>query len=105
MQNKLLSFLGLCQRANKLVSGEFACENAIRGNTAKLILVSEDASKNTIKKFKNSSAYYNIRLILLGNKDELGSAIGKDERAVIVITDDGFSKKIQEIYDNENEEI
>lgn len=60
MFHKSLSLLSICQRAGKLVSGEVAVENAIRSHEVCLIIVSEDASENTKKKFKNSSEYYKI---------------------------------------------
>ena len=52
--NKIYSLLGLCQKAGKIVSGEVGCEAAIKNKTAKLLLLAEDASENTKKKFQNS---------------------------------------------------
>ena len=45
--NKFLSLLGLCKRAGKLAAGEVAAEQAVRGKKAFLLILSEDASKNT----------------------------------------------------------
>jgi len=52
--------LSLCQKSGKLVSGEESCEKAIRANLARVIIVAENASENTKKKFKNSSQYYKV---------------------------------------------
>lgn len=98
MNHKILSALSLCQRAGRLVSGEFSCENAIREGKAKLILMAENASKNTVKKFTNSSQYYQIELITNGTKEEIGAALGKGIRAVVVITDEGFYNKIKQLF-------
>ena len=97
MDRKLLQFLGLCQRAGKLASGETGAISAIRDGSAELIIVAENASDNTKKKFGDSTAYYDKKIVIFGDKVELGRAIGKDERAVIAIKDSGFAKKIIEM--------
>lgn len=99
MDKKLLSLLGLCQRAGRLVSGELSCENAVKEGNAQLIILAGNASKNTKKKFENTSAYYNVKLTCMGAKEEIGSALGKEERAVVVITDKGFSDKIIQLLE------
>lgn len=105
MDKKLLSLLGLCHRAGRLVSGELSCENAVREGNAELIILAGNASKNTKKKFENTSAYYHVRLFCTGTKEEIGAALGKEERAVVVITDKGFCIKLSQLlekneYDN-----
>lgn len=92
--DKIYSFLGICQKAGKVVSGETGCELAIKNKTAKLILLAEDASANTKKKFENSAAYYHIPILTLGSKQEMGMALGKESRAVLAITEQGFAKSI-----------
>lgn len=92
--DKIYSLLGLCQRAGKLVSGEFGCESAIKNNKAKLLLLAEDASENTKKKFQNSAAYYHIPICILGSKERIGSALGKESRAILAITEEGFANSI-----------
>ncbi|NDO45796.1 ribosomal L7Ae/L30e/S12e/Gadd45 family protein [Clostridium sp. MD294] len=92
--DKIYSFLGLCQKAGKVVSGEVGCEIAVRNKTAKLLLLAEDASENTQKKFQNSAAYYHIPILVLGSKQRIGMALGKESRAIIAITEEGFAKSI-----------
>ena len=98
--NKFLSLLGLCKRAGKLAAGEVAAEQAVRGKNAYLLILSEDASKNTKKKFRNSAAYYELPLAEIGTKEELGRAIGADMRSVIAITEEGFAKKLKQLADD-----
>ncbi len=95
--NKFLSLVGLCQKAKKLVSGEFSCINAIRSKNAKLIIVACNASENTKKKFANAADFYKIDIIYICNKEDLGNIIGKDIRSSIVITDEGFAKRLKEL--------
>ncbi len=94
---KFLSLLGLCKRAGKLAAGEVAAEQAVRKKQAYLLILSEDASKNTKKKFTNSAAYYELPLIEAGTKQELGRAIGADMRSIIAITEEGFAKKLRQL--------
>ena len=96
---KFFSLLGLCKRANKLAAGEVAAEQAIRSKQMPvyLLILAEDASANTRKKFRNSAAYYEIPMIEIGQKEELGRAIGADLRSIVAITEEGFAKKLQEL--------
>ena len=57
---KELSLLGLAAKAGKVVSGEFATENAVKSGKAFLVLTAEDASNNTRKKFNDMCTYYEV---------------------------------------------
>ncbi|HIX30044.1 MAG TPA: ribosomal L7Ae/L30e/S12e/Gadd45 family protein [Candidatus Blautia stercoravium] len=89
--HKELSLLGLAAKAGKIVSGEFATENAVKAGKAFLVLVAEDASDNTRKKFKDMCTYYEVPFYIIGTKEELGSAIGKEYRASLALTDENFA--------------
>ena len=93
-KEKLLGTLGLCQRAGKLKSGEFAVLEAIRKKTAVMVIVSNDASDNTKKEFSDKCSYYKVPIYFYGTMDELGHAIGKDVRTSLAITDAGFAKTL-----------
>ncbi len=97
MDKKLLQFLGLCQRAGKLSSGETGVIKSIKDGTSELVIVAEDASENTKKRFNDSAVYYNRKIVVFGNKTDMGRAIGKDDRAVISVNDGGFAKRILEM--------
>ena len=100
--NKILSILGLCMRAGLLSAGEVSAESAIKGQKAKLLIVAQDASANTKKKFKNSAEFYKVKMIYYGDKEELGKAVGKAERSVMAVCDDGFAKKLGELLEPQN---
>ncbi len=87
--------LGLCMRAGKVKSGEFATLEAIRKGTAQLVIVSEDASDNTRKQFSDKCKYYKIPMVFFGDKESLGHAIGKDVRTSLAITDKGLSESLR----------
>lgn len=97
MNKRIYGLIGICQKAGKLVSGELACELAIKKDEAYLVILAEDASKNTNKKFNDKCQYRNVPLIEFGTKESLGNAIGKMTRAAIAVTDEKLAGKIAEL--------
>ena len=104
MSNKIYSFLGLAMKAGALVSGEDACERAIKSEKALLVIVACDASKNTIKKFSDICTYRSVQIRYFGNKDLIGRYIGKGSRSVVAVTVSGFAAKLVEMIDMDNKE-
>lgn len=92
--NKALSLIGLAMKAGKVVSGEFSVENGLKEGNVVLCIIATDASDNTKKKFNNMCTYRQIDLVTFSDKSNLGHAIGKEIRASIAITDEGFAKSI-----------
>jgi ribosomal protein L7Ae-like RNA K-turn-binding protein len=101
-QNSILSLVGIAAKAGKVASGEFSTETAIKKGKACLVIVSEDASDNTKKKFTNSCAYYDVPIVLLADKETLGHAIGKQQRASAAILDTGLGQAILKKYNGGN---
>jgi ribosomal protein L7Ae-like RNA K-turn-binding protein len=93
--NKIYSMIGLAYRAGRIAAGEDAVRKSIRKGKVRLLIISEDASENTQKRFGNAAEYYNIDVVIWGTKEELGMSIGKSERSVIGITDDSFCKSLK----------
>lgn len=81
-------------KAGKVASGEFATEKAVKSGLARLVLVAEDASDNTKKMFANMCDYYKVPLYFYGDKETLGAAIGRQYRASLALTDEGFAKAV-----------
>lgn len=92
---KILSMLGLAARSRNIVSGGFATENAVKSGKAYLVIVSEDASDNTKKKFRNMCEFYEVPFYQFGEKENLGHSIGKQERTSLALTNGGFADSIQ----------
>lgn len=93
-RNKALSMLGMATRAGKTVSGEFAVEKSVKQKTARLVLLAEDASDNTKKKFSDMCSYRKIPYLLFADRETLGRAIGKEFRACVAVEDDNLAKVI-----------
>ena len=82
MNDKVISLLGLAERAGKIASG------------------AEDASDNTKKKFSDMCKYYQVPFACYSQKELLGHGIGKEFRASLAVLDGGFAKAIEKQLDN-----
>ena len=94
-KKKVLSMLGLAARSRNVASGGFATENAVKSGKAYLVIVSEDASDNTKKKFRNMCEFYEVPFYQFGEMEMLGHSIGKQERTSLAVLNEGFADSIQ----------
>lgn len=101
MNNKIYPFLGLATKAGKLVSGEEACERAVKNGNACLIIVAEDAANNMKVRFENMCKHRGVDIRIFGKRELLGKFTGKDIRVVIGILQKEFSKQLLEMIDNQ----
>lgn len=100
-QNKIYSLLGLATKAGSVASGEFMTEKTVKSYRATLVIVSSDASDNTKKMFRNMCEFYKVPIYFYGTKEELGHAMGKELRASLALTDEGFAKSLRKHLDLE----
>ncbi|TFB23172.1 YlxQ family RNA-binding protein [Filobacillus milosensis] len=92
-----LNLLGLAFRANKVSLGEDAILNDIRSGKATLVLIANDASSNTRKKFSDKCNSYNVPYRIVGTRAEISHAIGKEDRVAAAVLDEGFTKKFLQL--------
>lgn len=90
----VLSMLGLAQRGRRLLSGQDVVEREMKVKEFSLIIIAENASDNTKKRFCRLSEKRGIPFFVWGDSKELGRALGKEVRTVIGITDKRFSAEI-----------
>ena len=93
--DNVLRMVGIATKAGKVASGEFMTENAVKSGIASLVIVAEDASENTKKKFQNMCEFYETPIRVYGIKDDLGHAMGKEFRASMAVTDEGLAKAVE----------
>lgn len=105
MSQKGYDFLGLAQRAGCLQSGDASSEAIIKKGKAKLVLLAIDSSQRTKEHFINLAKFKKIPWVEGGQKLQLGNSLGKSPRSVIVITDEGFSKKLYQLFEGEEEDF
>lgn len=104
-KSKVLSLIGLATKAGKTASGEFSTEREVKSGSAALVIVADDASDNTKKKFRNMCDFYHVPICFYKDKDTLGHAMGKQFRASLAILDQGFAKGIRESMDAEDNTV
>lgn len=97
MTNKYLNMLGLAYRARKLSTGEHIVLNDIQRKRAKLVLIANDIGEQTKKKVTDKCKTFHIPYKIVDDRHTVGNAIGKSQRVVIAILDEGFATKIQSL--------
>lgn len=92
---KIMAYIGLAVKAGKAVSGSSKAEAAIKAQKARMVIVSGDAGKNTLKHFSDMAAFRSIPCIVLEGDVKLGAAIGSENKKTVCITDAGFAAAIE----------
>ena len=93
---KLLSLLGMCRRAGKLSCGHDAAIGSIRSKSAKLCLLSSDASERLRKEIEREASFEGRDIPvkeLYSDMNEIGRATGL-KSAVLTVNDEGFAKSL-----------
>ena len=70
-------------------------EHEVKGGKACLVVIAEDASGNTRKKYSNMCKFYEVPYAYHGTKGVLGHSMGREERSVLAVTDEGFADSIR----------
>ena len=94
---KVLRLIGLAMRACKVKFGSDSCMEAIIQNKIKVLLVAKDASERTKTNFKRLCHDKNIPIYEEFEEYDLSHAIGKQNKVIIGVCDDNFSKEIIKI--------
>jgi ribosomal protein L7Ae-like RNA K-turn-binding protein len=94
--------IGLAFRAGKCTIGEEAIVQDIKRKKIKLLIIANDVSPNTLKKFTDKCNHYNVPFFVTDSREVLSNAIGKSGRVAIGITDTGFANKITSMLDQIN---
>ena len=102
IENQVISFLGLCMRAGRVISGQEACVDLARQEEAALVLMDAAASENTRKRLSDACHSHGVPLYEL-SADALGSAIGKKGRMVVALRADGMAQKLLALLKNEQQ--
>lgn len=97
-EQAILNLLGIAARARQVVSGEEQVVKEVRGQSAKLVILSTDASKNTQKKLRDKCNSFQVELYEFSTREVLGHATGRETRVSLAIMDRGFAKKLSELF-------
>ncbi len=91
--------IGFSMRANKCITGDFACEKAIKAGKARIAMLDGSASDATKQRYMALCGRNGIMCIII---EGMGEAIGKEGRMVAVVTDVKFAGMICEAYKEGN---
>ena len=94
--DRMLNMLGLCARAGKLITGEKAVVQAVRGGGAFAVLLDGAASDNAVKAVGQACRTHGVPLART-EPFALGDAIGKPSRMAAAITDGRMAARVMEL--------
>ena len=92
--NKILQYISIAAKAGKVFGGEMQTESRIRSESAKIVIVAEDASDNTKNRIIKLAEHSGIPVVTVPDRESLGQASGRDFRSSVVITDRGLADAI-----------
>ena len=94
---KILGLLGLASRARKISFGADSTIIEMKKKKINLIIIANDASDRTKRKFTEIAENSNIQIIFFGSIDEISKAIGKKNKAIVGIKDNNIAAEIERI--------
>ena len=107
-RDKVLSSLGLCVKAGKVIFGvPMICEAMKKGGKSMPVAVLEasDVSDNTHKRIGDRCAYYGVRIIKLEcGGEELAAALGKSAfLGAVAVTDEKMLSIVEKHINTQND--
>ncbi len=97
---KVLSLLGLANRARLVVIGEDLVLGACKKHPGNLVFLASDAGDNIRKKMVDKSNSFDLTLVQTIASDDLSKALGKQHVKVVLVKDEGFSKRMKELLNS-----
>lgn len=97
VSQKMINLLGMAQKANQLISGEFAIEKKIPEGRIRLLLVATDASEASKRQYEKMAQTHEVPFAYALSKEDLGQCTGKSYRAAVAVLDPGFSTALRKL--------
>lgn len=94
-------FLGLANRAGKLVVGAPICEELMLQKKVTLLLLAEDLSPNSASRLGRIAERNSIPLRVAADKQKIGSALGRTSTGIVGVLDKGFARAILALFSEE----
>ncbi|NVN89906.1 MAG: DUF448 domain-containing protein [Desulfuromonadales bacterium] len=100
MREKILGYLGLANKAGKIISGSSLVCDAIRGNNKPgLVLVAVDVSGSIGEKIISLAALHQVRTEKVMTKEEFGAILGKSLRSAVAVRQGGFIVRLVSVIE------
>lgn len=94
LEERIVSYLALANKAGKVVSGSDMVAESLRKRTPGVLFIASDISPEIGQKFIHLADKSEIPCFHLLDKERLGALLGKELRSVAVIEQSGFVKTI-----------
>jgi len=94
---KISGMLGIASKGYKLISGKEAVSDELLKKKVKLVIIAKDASEKTIENMQYLCEKQNVPCILYGTIFDNSKYIGKVNKAIIGIKDEGFANVLQKL--------
>ena len=95
-QAKIDALIGFAIKARRIALGETILIKAREGK-CRLVLLANDASEGTQKKFLDKLGYYQCSTLTYGTKESLGNLPTKEAVSAVAILDNNIAKQIEKI--------
>ena len=93
--DKLLSMLGICRKAGRLILGADAVAESINKGDAYIVLLTHDLSRRSEKKIAAAAVHKSIKVLKIPlSMDDIGALIGKAS-GIIAVTDKGLADAVE----------
>ena len=92
---KILGMLGIATKAGKIVMGAEATKEAMVKQKVKLVIVATDASERTKKNMELEAEKQHCKIYQKATIEEMSRAIGKNNKAIVGITDKQFANAME----------
>ena len=91
---RILNLIGMARKARAIVSGSNSVLQELGKPAASLLIIAVDAAAGTADKILNRAKGADVPFFKLFDKQTLGSAVGRDERSHLVLTDKKFARNL-----------
>ncbi|MDD5922097.1 MAG: L7Ae/L30e/S12e/Gadd45 family ribosomal protein [Eubacteriales bacterium] len=103
-KDKLPAYLGFCARAGQIRKGYNTCLSLIDSGKVKLLIVAEDCSENTKKKFSQKCRSSGTDFRIFGQAENLSRMTGCGKNGVYAVMDRNFANVIRVEIDRKQSE-
>lgn len=98
MKDKFLSFLSIAKKAGMIVEGYNKCEVAIKSSKIYLVIIADEFSPNSKKKFTKYCLDKRIELIQGVSEEELSLCLGSANLKIVCVKDESMSKNLLTLW-------
>ena len=98
--NRIKGFLGLCYRAGQVILGQDACVDAVRRETAALVLLDVGSTETSKKRFRNACRSHGVPLHGMP-EGLIAGALGKSGAMAVALRQGTMAEKLKELIPDE----